>query len=169
MDTIAHKIKIAGLLSLGLTSLVIFAPPARAQFVPGGYYYPDMGVMGAVSSAYTSAAQMRSYDQNRQMQMQSSMAKSQAWQNVNRTMQAEAYNRPSTVPDSGQAARDWMFRNAAPTRVAQRPMRLPSTDVAAISAQQDFMQEPAKRTVPKEIMLWPTLLKEPIFADDRRL
>ncbi len=95
----------SGRLGLMFMTLILSALPLDAQFVPGPYYYPDAGVMGTVSSAYQSAAQQRAYADNRQMQMQSSMARSAAWQNINRSMQAEAASRTAAVPDAGQAAR----------------------------------------------------------------
>ena len=81
---------------------ILFAHYVCGQFVPGPYYYSDAGVMGAATSAYQSAAQQQVYQQNRQMQMQSSTARSAAWLGINRSMQSEAASRPTSVADSGQ-------------------------------------------------------------------
>ena len=53
------------------------------------------------------------------------MARSQAWQNINQTMQAQASSQPATVADSGQAVRR--------LDVPERPVELfrSKTDVAA--------------------------------------
>jgi hypothetical protein len=163
MKSITCKTSLAGRFWAGLAILLYAALPAQAQFVPGPGYYPDMGVMGSVTAAYTSAAQQNAYMQNRQMQMTSSMAKSQAWQNINRSMQAQANMQPASVPDSGQSARDWMFQHSAPSRPARRPMTLPATEMAAVVP----TREPTKPAAPKEIMLWPTILKEQRFDSDR--
>jgi hypothetical protein len=163
MNPISCKTSLAGRFWAGLAIVLYAALPAQAQFVPGPYYYPDMGVMGSVSAAYTSAAQQNAYMQDRQMQMTSSMARSQAWQNINRSMQTQAASQPAEVPDSGQTARDWMFQHSAPSRPARRPMTLPATELAAVAPTREI----TKPATPKEIMLWPTLLKEQRFDSDR--
>ncbi|MGD0653483.1 MAG: hypothetical protein ABSA16_04010 [Thermoguttaceae bacterium] len=163
MNPIRCKTSLAGSFWAGLAILLYAALPAQAQFVPGPGYYPDMGVVGSVTAAYTSAAQQNAYMQNRQMQMTSSMAKSLAWQNINRSMQTQAASQTATVSDSGQAARDWMFQHSAPSRPARRPMTLPATEMAAVVP----AQESAKPAVQKEIMIWPTLLKDQRFEGDR--
>ncbi len=162
MNPIRYKTSIARRFWAGLAILIFCVLPAQAQFVPGGYYYPDMSVYGAIDASYQSRTQQQAYSANRQMQMQSTMAKSAAWQNINRSMQAEAASRPTTVSDSGQEARDWMFQHAS-SRPARRPMTLPASNVAA-AAQVERTTEPAPQ---REIMLWPTLLKEQRFEGDR--
>ena len=91
------------------------------------------------------------------------MAKSQAWQNINRSMQSQAASQPTTVTASGQEARDWMFQHQAPSRPTRRPMTLPASDMAAVTA----VREPDRTATPREIMLWPTVLKEDRFDGDR--
>jgi hypothetical protein len=162
MKKIGGKMAIAGRLLAGIGVLVIGVRAVQAQFVPGPGYYSDMGVFGSVTAAYTSAQQQQSYNENRQMQATSSMAKSQAWQNINRSMQAQAASRPSSVPDSGQAARDWMFQQSASSRPAGRPMTLPAASMASVDK---VIKE---REEQKEIMLWPTLLKADRFEGDRK-
>jgi hypothetical protein len=119
--------------------------------------------MGLATSAYSSAAQQQVYQQNRQMQMTSTMARSAAWQGINRTMQGEALSRPASVPDSGQVARDWMFQNTASSRPQRRSMTLPSAEMAVVTPS----RESAKAAAPKELILWPTLLKEQRFDENR--
>jgi hypothetical protein len=163
MNPIGYKTRISALIWVGSAILLFCALPAQAQFVPHGYYSPDMGVMGAATAAYTSAQQQNAYMQDRQLQATTSMARSQSWQNINRSMQAQASSRPATVSDSGQAARDWMYQNAPPSRSTRRPMTLPSTDVAMVAP----TRESSRPAAPREIMLWPTLLKEDRFDGDR--
>jgi hypothetical protein len=163
MNLIECKTSYFAIIWAGLAILICCVPPAQAQFVPHGYYYPDMGVMGAATAAYSSAAQQNLYMQDRQLQQTTSGARSQAWQNINRSMQMEASARPATVPDSGQAARDWMYQNAPSSRTARRPMTLPSTDMALVTP----ARETSKPAAPREIMLWPTILKDQRFNEDR--
>jgi hypothetical protein len=160
ISTITNK-KQAVTFLIGLASLIFVSPSAWAQFVPGGYYRPDMGVVGSVTSAYSTAQSQRAYTQDRQMQMAGTMAKSAAWQGINRSMQSEAASRSGPVPDAGQAARDWMYQNAPSGRSRGRPMTLPATQMASASSESSGMQGP------REIMLWPTLLKEQRFRTDR--
>jgi hypothetical protein len=164
MITSKFKTRIALCIAIGLIESILVIASAKAQFVPGGYYYPDMGVMGAVSSAYSSAAQMRAYNENRQQQDRLSVAKSQSWQNINRSMQASAASTASAV-DTGQSARDWMYKNAPSSGASGRPMRLPSSDVASV----DSSRVQSRPTAPKEIMLWPTLLNSSRFAYERKM
>jgi hypothetical protein len=163
MNSIVYKTRIIALNCAGLAILIFCALPAQAQFVPYGGFYPDMGVIGAATAAFSSAAQQNVYMQNRQLQQTTSAARSQAWQNINRSMQMEASARSAAVPDAGQAARDWMYQNAQSSRTALRPMTLPSTDMAMVTPTREASQPAATR----EIMLWPTLLKEQRFNDDR--
>jgi hypothetical protein len=163
MNPIGYKLSLAGRFWAVTAILIFYALPAQAQFVPGPYYNPDMSVLGTIDSSYQSRTQQQAYTANREMQMQSTMAKSMAWQNINRSMQAEAASQPTTVPDSGQSARDWMFQHQAPSRPARRPMTLPASNVAVVAPVEKFSQSAA----PKEIMLWPTLLKEQRFDGDR--
>lgn len=163
MSHIINNKVLTSLVLAGIVNAVLIVLPAKAQFVPGPHYYSDMGVMGSVTAAYESAAQQNAYSQNRQLQATSSMARSAAWMNLNRSMQNEALSRPTTVPDSAQSARDWMFQNSSSTRTARRPMTLPAGELA-ISAP---AQKTSTKPVPKEIMLWPTLLKEQRFDRDR--
>jgi hypothetical protein len=149
----------------GLAVIVCSALSAEArQFVPGPSYafYPDAGVMGAVTSAYQSAAQMEAYNQNRQLQAATVSARSQAWQNINRSMQTAAATPTGAVPDAGQSARDWMFQNAPRSRPVGRPVSLPVTDMAAAPATQISRPE-----TQREIMLWPTVLQEQRFDGER--
>jgi hypothetical protein len=171
MNPIRCKASFTGRFCVALAVLAFCVPPAQAQFVPrrggfgggGGYYYPDMSVMGLATSAYSTAQGQQAYMQDRQLQATSSMAKSQAWQNVNKSMQMEAASRPASVPDSGQVARDWMFQHDASSRPARRPMTLPASDMAAVAP----VRETDRPATPREIMLWPTLLKEDRFDGDR--
>src|SRR3972149_2170138 len=144
-------------------SLALYTFPVKAQFVPGGNYYSDAGVMGVATAAYQSAAQQQAYTANRQMQMTSSMARSAAWQNINRSMQTQAMSRPSSVPDTAQAARDWMFQNTAPKGYSRRPATLPPVSMSSPAP----AVETSVQAAPREIMLWPTILKDPLFDDDR--
>jgi hypothetical protein len=162
MNLFERKINLTALCLAGAV-LIIVAQPVRAQFVPGPGYYPDMGVMGSVTAAYSSAAQQNAYMQNREMQATSTMAKSAAWQSLNRSMRNEASSRPTTVPDSAQSARDWMFQNAAPSRSSRRPMTLPATDMARATSPRQTTQPVAQ----KDIMIWPTFLKEQRFDGER--
>jgi hypothetical protein len=164
MNPIGFRINLAAGFWAAAAILLFAAMPARAQFVPGPYYYPDMGVLGAIDATFQSAAQQRAYSENRQLQMTGSLARSTAWQNVNRSMQAQASSRPESVPDSGQSARDWMFQHSASSRPARRPMTLPSTELAAVAP----ARESSKPAEQKEIMLWPTLLKGDRFEGDRK-
>jgi hypothetical protein len=169
MNPIRTKASFSGLFCVALAVLAYCVPPAQAQFVPrrgdfgGGYYYPESGAMGLAVSAYSTAQGQNAYMQDRQLQATSSMAKSQAWQNVNKSMQMEATSRPASVPDSGQVARDWMFQQEAASRPARRPMTLPASNMAAVAT----VREPDRTATPREIMLWPTLLKEDRFDGDR--
>ncbi|MGA2799053.1 MAG: hypothetical protein ABSE63_15850 [Thermoguttaceae bacterium] len=165
MNPIGCKASFSARFWVGLAFLAFGALPAQAQFVPrgGGYYYPDMSVMGLATSAYSTAQGQNAYMQDRQLQATSSMVKSQAWQNVNRSMQSQAASRPAMVSDSGQVARDWMFQHEAPSRPARRPMTLPATELAAVTP----VPEPSMPAAPREIMRWPTLLKEQRFDGDR--
>ena len=163
MNPIRCKACFSGRFCVGLAVLVFGGLPAQAQFVPYGGYYSDSGAMGLAVSAYSTAQGQNAYMQDRQLQATSSMAKSQAWMNVNRSMQAQAASRPATVSDSGQDARDWMFQHEATSRPARRPMTLPASDMAAVAQ----VQEPTRSAAPREIMLWPTLLKEDRFDGDR--
>jgi hypothetical protein len=163
MKVIVHRIRFSGRLCGGLAIVLCAALPVRAQFVPGPGYYPDMGVLGSIDATFQSAAQSRAYSENRQMQMTSSMARSAAWMNINRSMQSQASAQPATVPDSGQSSRDWMFQHSAPSRSMGRPMTLPATNMAAV----DPVRDSSKPAVEKEIMLWPTLLKEQLFDGER--
>ena len=72
-------------------------------------------------------------------------------------------SRPTSVPDSAQAARDWMYQHAPPSRSDSRPTTLPR--VAMTTTQS--VEKPSTKSVPQEIMLWPTILKDPLFDDDR--
>jgi len=166
MNPIMRKTVIAGQLLVGFVTLTFNPLTAQAQFVPGRNYYsyyPDAGVMGLATSAYSSAVQQNTYMQDRQLQATSSMARSLTWQNINKSMQAEASARAAAVPDSGQAARDWMIQNTASSRPARRPMTLPANELAVVTPS----RESVKPAAPKEIMLWPTLLKEQRFDEDR--
>ena len=164
MNPIRYKASFSGWIWVGLAVLLFGVLPAQAQFVPrGGGYYLESGAMGLATSAYSTAQGQNAYMQDRQLQATSSMAKSQAWQNVNRSMQSEAASRPTTVTSSGQEARDWMFQHEATSRPARRPMTLPATELAAVTP----VQDPSRPAAPREIMLWPTLLKEQRFDGDR--
>jgi hypothetical protein len=169
MNPIRCKASFIARIWVVLAVLVFDALPAQAQFVPrrgdfgGGYYYPDSGAMGLAVSAYSTAQGQNAYMQDRQLQAASSMAKSQAWQNINRSMQSQAASQPAAVPDSGQAARDWLFQHDTPSRPARKPMTLPASDMAAVTP----VREPDRPAAPREIMLWPTLLKEDRFDGDR--
>jgi hypothetical protein len=171
MNTIlGRSIHFGSFLSSLVMAIMFFCTAAAdAQFVPAPYYYSDAGVIGAATAAYQSAAQAQAYAENRQLQATSSMARSLAWQNINRTMQSEAMSRPATVTNSAQAARDWMFQNAPSSRYASRPMTLPRTSMAMLESA-DVAQptdEETASTASQEIMLWPTILKDPLFDKDR--
>jgi hypothetical protein len=168
MNPIRCKASFTARIWVVLAVLIFDSLPAQAQFVPrrsygGGGYYMESGAMGLATSAYSTAQGQNAYMQDRQLQASSSMAKSQAWQNINRSMQSEAASRPTMVTSSGQEARDWMFQHEATSRPARRPMTLPASDMAAVTA----VREPDRPAAPKEIMLWPTLLKEDRFDGDR--
>jgi hypothetical protein len=163
MNPIRGKASFSAHIWVGLTVLAIGALPAQAQFVPYGGYYSDSGAMGLAVSAYSTAQGQQAYMENRQMQAASTLAKSQAWQNVNRSMQMQAASRPTTVPTAGQEARDWMFQHEASSRPARRPMTLPASEMAAVAQ----VQESTRQASPREIMLWPTVLKEDRFDGDR--
>ncbi|MGA2062382.1 MAG: hypothetical protein ABSG67_18015 [Thermoguttaceae bacterium] len=163
MNPISCKASFSCRFCVGLAILAFCALPAQAQFVPGGGYYLDSGAMGLAVSAYSTAQGQNAYMQDRQLQAASSMAKSQAWQNINRSMQSQAASQPTTVTTSGQEARDWMFQHQAPSRPARRPMTLPASDMAAVTP----LRESDRPAPTREIMLWPTLLKEQRFDGDR--
>ncbi|MGW8256579.1 MAG: hypothetical protein ACWGMZ_03740 [Thermoguttaceae bacterium] len=143
--------------------LFLITGSAEAQFVPGPYYYQDAGVVGSIAASFDSAVQQRGYNQNRQLQATSSIARSLAWQNINRSMQNQAMSRPAAAPDTAQAARDWMNQYESSTsRYASRPMTLPQTTYTPVSSAESRPKAP-----PKEIMLWPTILKSSAFDDER--
>jgi hypothetical protein len=161
-----QKIDLVRQILAGMAILFLSALPAQAQFVPGPYYYQDMGVMGSVTSAYQSATQQKAYSDYRDMGAASAAARSGAWQNINRSMQSEAASRSATAVDAGQASRDWMAQNARSSQPARRPTTLPVSSLASV-----LIEDPARKTPkvesPKEIMLWPTLLKGKRFDADR--
>jgi hypothetical protein len=163
MNPFQRTIRVTSPFLMGFLSFLITALPARAQFVPGPYYFGS-GAIGSYTSAYQSAAQQQAYTENRQMQMEGSLARSSAWMNINQSMQAQAAARSASTPDAGQAARDWMNQNASPGRSSSKPMTLPKSDVRVASVQQTPNVRVAE---PKEIMLWPTLLKDRRFQEDR--
>ncbi len=158
------KTSIAGPFWVGLAVLVFSALPAQAQFVPrAAVIISDMGVMGLATSAYSTAQGQNAYMQDRQLQATSSMAKSQAWQNINRSMQTQAASQ--TVDGfrfgSRGAGLDVPASGAQPS--CAKAHDLAGTDMAAVAP----VQESSRPAPPREIMLWPTLLKEQRFDGDR--
>jgi hypothetical protein len=166
MNSILFKMGLLSRIAAGTAILILAALPAQAQFVPGPYYSSDMGVLGSATAAYQSATQQQAYSNYRQMGAASSMAHSMAWMNINRNMQAEAASSPATVPDAAQAARDWMYQQSSYSRPSPRPTSLPSTSLSYAAPQRPVVQQPEK-AAPKEIMLWPTVLKDKRYAKER--
>jgi hypothetical protein len=144
----------SGLICVICAAGILGTRPVQAQFVPGSYY-SDAGVYGLAAAASYNATQQQAYTADRQRKQTAAMASSLAWQNINRTARTEALSQPAMVPDAGQAARDWMFQNAAPRPAYRGSASLPP------------MASSSPGPAVKEIMRWPTILKDPQFDADR--
>jgi hypothetical protein len=156
---------LAVLLQAGTASAQI-APrrPANLGHRGSGYYggydpviYPDINKSNA---AYQQAAL-----QAKQYQAQSSMAATSAWQNINQSMAQQANMQTQSMMAQRDSAKDWWFQQQSQqmanrqARESYQPMVLPNSAEAYDPGLQAATQTPAAR----EIMLWPTLLKNPAF------
>jgi hypothetical protein len=147
---------------------------AKAQFAPrrnlggsrgGGYYggydtfiYPDIN--------QTNAAYQQAYTQNREYQAQTSMARSSAWRNINQSVAQQANDQTQSMLAQRQSSKDWWYAqqsrqlSESKARSSYQPMNLPPAGYAEPAA-------PPQIPTQREIMIWPTLLKNPAFDELR--
>jgi hypothetical protein len=151
-----------------LAAMLVQTGAASAQFSPrrsyggyrGGYYESDPVIYPNINQ--TNAAYQQAASQAKQYQASSSMARSSAWQGINQSLAQQANYRTQTMQAEKDSAKDWWFQQQS-MQMAQRkagsyrPTNLPESDYAGTD------EQPAAR----EIMLWPTLLKDPAFDELR--
>ena len=144
----------------------------NAQFVPrrhiggynGGYYGYDAGIYPDINK--TNAAYQQAWTQQKQYQGQTVQAQTSAWQNINRMAAQQASMQTQSMQAQRQSSQDWWFqqqsRKLAESKAgaSPQPMFLPSTIYAEPAAP---VNNPPSQAAAKEIMIWPTLLKSPMF------
>jgi hypothetical protein len=162
------KLIVGGIVLAGLMQ----AATAEAQIAPrrgfsraGGYDGYDVGIFPDINQS--NAAIMQSYTQNRELQTQSAMARSASWRNINQSAAQQANMQTQSMLAQRQSSKDWWYAQQerklaqSQARSAPPPRSLPATEYAEPSSPPE--QTPAAR----EIMIWPTLLKSPMFDDLR--
>jgi hypothetical protein len=147
---------------------------AKAQFVPrrhvggynGGYYGFDAGIFPNINQ--TNAAYQQAWTQQKQYQAQTAQAQTAAWQNINRSAAQQASMQTQSMLAQRQSSQDWWYqqqsRKLAESKASMsyQPMVLPPTMYA-----EPAQQASPQATAAKEIMIWPTLLKSPMFDELR--
>jgi len=159
---------------LGPALAISLAGELCAQLVPrrGGHYgggYEDWGTLGALTAAYSSAAQQCAYMEDRQLQAVGTMARSAAWQQINRSVAAENAARNRGFDDAGQSARDWVFAHQpalhlGPLAAGPAPPTAPHIETAPAS---EAPAAPADGPPSQDMLRWPTLLNTAPFAELR--
>jgi hypothetical protein len=99
------------------------------------------------------------------------MTRTSAWQNINQSMAQQADMRTQSMTADRQSAKDWWFQTQAQqvasrqARASYQPMSLPPLSDGTFD---DSASKPrSQASAPKEIMIWPTLLKNSQFDDYR--
>jgi hypothetical protein len=155
-------------------ALGIYAETASGQLAPrrfvgrggyGGYYgydygpyYPDIN--------QTNAELQQAYNQERQYQAQSSMARTAAWRNINQTMIDQANQQTQSMLAQRQSAKDWWYQIEAQQVASRQAREAAQAAAAAKSESEDPYNNPqaaARNSAAKDIMVWPTLLRGPAF------
>jgi hypothetical protein len=153
---------------------MLWAGTAEGQFVPYPCYDGGWaGGMALYSSSYQSAAQQQVYQQNRQSQDRSTMARSQAWRQINNSMTAQAQSRTQSINQQNQSAQDWWYQTQL-QQAARRPSASswappPQGNVPAAAQTTEVAAAAPPQSASQEIMTWPTLLKGEQFAERRNL
>jgi hypothetical protein len=158
-----------------LGALLLQSETATAQLAPhrnfggrgGGYYggydtviYPDVNK--------TNAAYQQAAIQAKQYQAQTASGRSSAWQGINQSLAQQANFRTQSMMAERDSAKDWWFQQQSQqlanrqARESYQPMNLPNSNYGDGEG-----NAPQQTPAAKEIMLWPTLLKDPAFAELR--
>jgi len=131
------------------------------------YYSYDTAIYPDINK--TNAAYQQAAAQQRAYQAQSSMARTSAWQNINQSMAQQASMQTQSMLAQRQSSKDWWYdvqaRKLAESKASPsyRPMSLPYSEGPDASSPRSPSQKPAVQ----EIMIWPTLLKNPEFDELR--
>jgi hypothetical protein len=167
-------------LLIGLLTICVLAVagPVSAQlYRRGNGYYDDGGMAGAVALASSNRVysnQMQMGAQNQQSAQQAASQQNMALQSgIRNTLTTQAQDRTNTIEDQRQSYRDWWFQTNQQKIAGNQPNVIGSTMPMAggygsrQSIGSSIIYEASHPPVALDIIMWPVVLQEKIFASER--
>jgi hypothetical protein len=152
-----------------VATLLLETNAANAQFAPrrnfgrsnGNYYNYDSGYYPDINA--TNAMYQQAWTQHQQFQAQTADTRTAAWQSINQSAAAAANARTQSMMAQRQSSQDWWFQQQSrklaesKANAAYQPVDLSPLEY------NDPAVRSASPTPQNEIMMWPTLLRDPMF------